>query len=130
MLGIILLLLLILFVLMGFLFAWTFWFQAYIYTDPTTGLFWRAPAAGAALTIFLILWLAIDYHAVKNSSDARFPYGPFQELRPQRRTPSRFRRWPCQRATPKWNTPSRKRPMAETSGWSIVTDESRCRADP
>ena len=36
---------------MGFLFAWTLWFQAYIYTEPATQLWWRAPAAGTALAL-------------------------------------------------------------------------------
>jgi hypothetical protein len=77
-----LLLLLTWLVLMGFLFAWTVWFQGYIYTEPATELYWRAPAAGTALTLFLIIWVITDYRAVKNNPDAHFPYGPLQELAP------------------------------------------------
>ena len=33
------------------LWIWTFFFQGYIYTAPTPGLFWQAPAAGLFLTI-------------------------------------------------------------------------------
>jgi hypothetical protein len=74
------LLLLIWLVLMGFLFAWTLWFQAYIYTEPATQLWWRAPAAGTAIAFFLAAWVFIDYRAVKNTPDARYPYGPIQEM--------------------------------------------------
>jgi hypothetical protein len=77
-----LLVLLIWVVLMGFLFIWTFWFQGYIYTEPATQLYWRAPAAGSALTLFLILWITVDYRSVKNNPDTHFPYGPLQELDP------------------------------------------------
>jgi hypothetical protein len=79
---IVLLVLLMWLVLMGFLAAWTFWFQGYLYTQPVDQLYWRAPAAGTALTLFLIFWIAIDYRSVKNNPDAHFPYGPIQELAP------------------------------------------------
>jgi hypothetical protein len=32
--------------------------------------------------LFLIIWITIDYRAVKNSPDAQFPYGPLQETAP------------------------------------------------
>ena len=82
MLVIFLLVLLIWVVLMGFLAAWTFWFQGYLYTEPVEQLYWRAPAVGSALTVLLIIWIAIDYRAVKNNPDAHFPYGPIQEMAP------------------------------------------------
>jgi hypothetical protein len=77
-------------VLMGFLFAWTLWFQAYIYTEPVGQLWWRAPAAGTALALFLVLWIAVDYRAVKNDPDARYPYGPIQEMPVAATTPKPF----------------------------------------
>jgi hypothetical protein len=60
-LGLVLLLLLTWFVLGVLLAAWTLWFQAYIYNEPVAGIYWRAPAAGAALTAFLTLWVILDY---------------------------------------------------------------------
>ena len=42
--------------------AWTLWFQAYLYTEATAGIPWRAPAAGAALTAAVILWVFLAYH--------------------------------------------------------------------
>jgi hypothetical protein len=74
------LLLLIWLLLMGFLFAWTLWFQAYIYTEPATQLWWRAPAAGTVIALFLAAWVFIDYRAVKNSPETRYPFGPVQEM--------------------------------------------------
>lgn len=44
------------FILVGLLWAWTLWFQAYIYEQVTDGLSWRAPAAGGALLLLLIVW--------------------------------------------------------------------------
>jgi hypothetical protein len=77
-------------VLMGFLFAWTFWFQGYIYTEPVGRLWWRAPAAGTALTVFLIIWIAIDYRGAKSNPDVRYPYGPIQEMPLAAKTPKPF----------------------------------------
>src|SRR5262249_1336638 len=54
----------------------------YIYTQPVEQIYWRAPAAGSAITLFLIIWIAIDYRAVKNNPDAQFPYGPIHLLSP------------------------------------------------
>jgi hypothetical protein len=62
-LGLVLLLVLTWFVLSVLLAAWTLGFQGYLYTEPTRGVAWRAPAAGAALTAFLGLWAALDYRA-------------------------------------------------------------------
>src|SRR5262249_16484404 len=44
------------FILSVLLWAWTLWFQAYIYEQATEGLEWRAPAAGGAVLLLLILW--------------------------------------------------------------------------
>ncbi|HJT77365.1 MAG TPA: hypothetical protein VJ739_09215, partial [Gemmataceae bacterium] len=63
MLTLILILLLLWFVLSGLLAAWTLWFQGYIYSEPATGVWWRALAAGTALTAVICLWVVIDYRA-------------------------------------------------------------------
>jgi hypothetical protein len=44
-----------------FLWAGTLFFQGYIYSEPVSGLYWRAPAAGAALALFLAFWCFLDY---------------------------------------------------------------------
>jgi hypothetical protein len=43
--------------------AWTLWFQGYIYNEPTPGILWRAPAAGTALVLALLVWVFFDYRA-------------------------------------------------------------------
>ncbi|HZY89695.1 MAG TPA: hypothetical protein VFE78_33045 [Gemmataceae bacterium] len=63
MLTLILVLLLLWFALGVLLAAWTLWFQGYIYSEPAPGVFWRAPAAAAALTVVVCLWVFIDYRA-------------------------------------------------------------------
>jgi hypothetical protein len=62
-LSLILIVLLIALVLTLLLAGWTLWFQGYIYTEPATGIAWRAPAAGGALLLFLTLWVVLDYRA-------------------------------------------------------------------
>jgi hypothetical protein len=49
--------------LSGLLYVWTAWFQGYIYSEPTGQLYWRAPAAGAALMVYLALWVLLDYRS-------------------------------------------------------------------
>jgi hypothetical protein len=44
-----------------FLWAGTLFLQGYIYSEPASGLFWRAPAAGAAITLLLAFWCFLDY---------------------------------------------------------------------
>jgi hypothetical protein len=70
-LTLILLVLLLWVVLTVLLSAWTLWFQAYIYSEPTSGIFWRGPAAGSALMLVLLLWMFLDY---------RDPPGRFRTL--------------------------------------------------
>ncbi len=41
--------------------AWTLWFQAYLYTEATSGVLWRAPAAGGAVTAAVLLFVLLDY---------------------------------------------------------------------
>jgi len=57
------LLLLTCFIVSVFLAAWTGWFQAYIYTEPVRNLEWRAPIAGVAITLFVVLWVVCDYRS-------------------------------------------------------------------
>ncbi len=39
-----------------FFFVGSFFLQGYMYTEPSPQLYWQAPAAGAILTVFLLLW--------------------------------------------------------------------------
>lgn len=41
-------------------------FQGYLYTEPNSGILWRAPVAGVVLTAFLALWCILN----ANSADA------------------------------------------------------------
>jgi hypothetical protein len=82
----VLLLLLTCFVLSTLLAAWTLWFQSYIYSEPAGEMYWRAPAAGVAITLFLVLWIVLDYGAPGNYREIHnFSYienlEPFPELR-------------------------------------------------
>lgn len=49
--------------------AWTMFFQGYIYSEPGEGIAWRAPAAGAVLSLFLCVWIVLDYRSVEKPSD-------------------------------------------------------------
>jgi hypothetical protein len=62
-LSLVLIVLLVWFVATVVLAAWTLWFQAYIYSEPVGDIWWRAPAAGSALTLFLVVWMFCDYRA-------------------------------------------------------------------
>ena len=69
MLSLILILLVVWLVLSGLLAAWTLWFQGYIYSEPAGELYWRAPAAGTALTAFVCLWVLLDYRSIQDRAD-------------------------------------------------------------
>jgi hypothetical protein len=43
--------------------AGTLWFQGYIYSEPVDQMYWRAPAVGVAVTLFLAFWVFLDYRA-------------------------------------------------------------------
>jgi hypothetical protein len=60
-LGLLLTFLLVFLGLAIFLWAGTLFFQGYIYSEPVPQLYWRAPAAGAVLAVFLALWCYLDY---------------------------------------------------------------------
>ena len=71
MLSLVLVFLLLWVALMVFLGAGTLWFQDYIYSQPVSGVAWRAPAAGTAMTAFFLLWAF---------ADSRDPPGRFRAL--------------------------------------------------
>jgi hypothetical protein len=60
-LSLILVLLLVWFVLTVVLAMGTLFFQAYIYTEPTEGMMWRAPAAATGIMLTILLWAYLDY---------------------------------------------------------------------
>jgi hypothetical protein len=49
--------------------AWTLFFQGYIYSEPVAAIHWRAPAAAGALTLFLIIWVFLDYGSIRDRGD-------------------------------------------------------------
>lgn len=64
------LMMLVVFVVLSLLLAaWTMFFQGYIYNEPAEAIYWRAPAAAAALTLFLSLWIVLDYRSVERLND-------------------------------------------------------------
>jgi hypothetical protein len=59
--------LLVVFVVLSLLLAaWTLFFQGYIYSEPVEAIYWRAPAAGGALTLFVIIWVVCDYRSIED----------------------------------------------------------------
>jgi hypothetical protein len=68
-LSLILIVLVVWVVLTVLLAAWTLFFQGYIYSEPAGAIFWRAPAAGTALTAFLGIWIVLDYRSIQNRND-------------------------------------------------------------
>jgi hypothetical protein len=86
-----LILMLVWFVLIVVLAAWTLWYQNYIYTEPATGILWRGPAAGSAVMLVLFLWVVMDYRSpgryrpIYEFSATETPK-PFPELRVPRDT--------------------------------------------
>ncbi len=69
MLNLILIVLVVWVVLMVLLAAWTLFFQGYIYSEPASALHWRAPAAGTALIVFVLIWLVFDYRSIVDRGD-------------------------------------------------------------
>jgi hypothetical protein len=53
--------------------AGTLFIQGYLYSEPVGDIFWRAPAAAAALTLFFWLWCFINYRAALPSAK-ELPY--------------------------------------------------------
>jgi hypothetical protein len=54
----------------------TFFFQGWIYTEPSAGINWQAPAAGAAVTAFLAAWCV----AVATSDEASTTDIPYDNI--------------------------------------------------
>jgi hypothetical protein len=50
--------------------------QAYFYTEPSSGMFWQAPAAAASLTLFYALWCLLDY----GTTSPRSPDLPYDTI--------------------------------------------------
>jgi hypothetical protein len=78
-LSLVLIVLVVFVVLSLLLAAWTLFFQGYIYSEPAEAIYWRAPAAGAALTLFLLIWIVFDYRSVEKPTDEG-RYRPLHEL--------------------------------------------------
>jgi len=84
--SLVLILLVVFAVLSLLLAAWTLFFQGYIYSEPVEAIYWRAPAAGAALALSLSLWIALDYSSIENPSDKEgryrtlFDYSPTETI--------------------------------------------------
>src|SRR5438132_1527757 len=62
-LGLVLLLVVLGLSLAVLLWAGTLWFQGYIYSEPVAQIYWRAPAAALALTLFMAVWCFLDYRS-------------------------------------------------------------------
>ena len=67
------------------LWAGTLWLQDYFYSEPVEGIFWRAPAAGSVMALFLVLCCLIDARSpVRYFSPIEFSasetQGPFSEI--------------------------------------------------
>ena len=63
MLGLLPTLVLIFLALAVVLWAVTLFLQGYIYSEPVSQIYWRAPLAGLILTLFLAFWCYLDYHS-------------------------------------------------------------------
>jgi hypothetical protein len=59
--------------LLALLWGGTAFLQSYFYTEVSTAIFWQAPAAAAALTLFYGLWCLLDYSAAE-SRPGYLPY--------------------------------------------------------
>jgi hypothetical protein len=78
--SIILILFVVFAVLSLLLAAWTLFFQAYIYSEPIGAIYWRAPAAAAALTVFLAIWVVCDYRSIDSRDDSEGHYQPLHNF--------------------------------------------------
>jgi hypothetical protein len=64
------------------LWAGTFFFQGYIYTEPSAGIFWQAPVAAALLMIGYTIWCASIVFSAK-ASPANLPYDALHRFSPK-----------------------------------------------
>jgi hypothetical protein len=67
------------------LWAGTFFFQGYLYTEPSPGIFWQAPAAAALLTLGYTIWcfaIALNPNATGQNLpiDTIFRFSPKEEM--------------------------------------------------
>jgi hypothetical protein len=67
------------------LWAGTFFFQGYLYTEPSPGIFWQAPAAAALLTLGYTIWcfaIALNPNATEQNLpiDTIFRFSPKEEM--------------------------------------------------
>lgn len=79
-LSLVLIVLVVFAVLSLLLAAWTLFFQGYIYSEPAEAIYWRAPAAGAALTLFLLIWIVLDYRSIEKPTDKEGRYRPLHDF--------------------------------------------------
>jgi hypothetical protein len=56
------------------LWAGTVFLQGYFYTEPNPDTYWQAPAAGAAITLFLLVWCIINVNATHDQGPGFEPY--------------------------------------------------------
>lgn len=78
-------LLVVWFALAVLLAAWTLFLQGYIYSEPVEQVFWRAPAAGTIIALYLSLWVFLAYKApgrydILSEFSATQRQEPFKEL--------------------------------------------------
>ena len=60
------------------LWAFTNWFQGYIYSEVEPQITWRAPAAGSIVAVFLAVWCLIESRA-PGKYDTLFRFSPWEE---------------------------------------------------
>jgi len=60
----------------------TLFFQGYIYTEPTRGIYWQAPAAGGILALFITLWCLIALNSA-DPATLEVPYGALFTFSPK-----------------------------------------------
>ncbi len=74
MLGLLVVLVVIGVTLSVLLWVGTAFLQGYLYTEPNADTFWQAPAAGAAVTLFLLVWCLINVSAAHDQGPGFEPY--------------------------------------------------------
>jgi hypothetical protein len=52
----------------------TAFLQGYLYTEPSSDTYWQAPAAGAVVTLFLLVWCLINVNAAHDQGPGFEPY--------------------------------------------------------
>src|SRR3989442_1720314 len=64
------------------LWAGTFFFQGYIYTEPSPGIFWQAPVAAALLTFGYTIWV-LAIALPKGATPTNLPYDALHRFSPK-----------------------------------------------